>query len=89
MTSNSYATVAGDTFTGVITFVNTMGLGTDTTSSRLALYPGSKTTDWYGMGRAAGKVVYNVPAALTHFLHSSRSASSYNANYPANINSVC
>ena len=61
-----YTTSAGDMFTGVITFTNTMGLGTDTTGSRLILYPGSTTTDWYGLGIAASKMVYDVPAASTH-----------------------
>ena len=65
-TLTNYAAVAGDTFTGVITFANTMGLGTDTAGSRLILYPGSTTTDWYGLGMAASKMVYNVPSATTH-----------------------
>ena len=65
-TLTGYATVAGDTFTGVITFANTMGLGTDTAGRRLILYPGSTTMDWSGLGIAAHKMVYNVPAALTH-----------------------
>ena len=52
-TLTSYATVAGDTFTGVITFANTIGLGSDTTRSRIILFSGTTTTDkqawtWYG-----------------------------------------
>ena len=67
-TSTSHASVAGDTFKGVITFVNTMGLGTDTKGSRLILYPESTAIDqyWYGLGMAASKMVCNVSAATTH-----------------------
>ena len=54
-TSTSHATVAGDTFKGVITFVNTMGLGTDTKGSRLILYPGLTTTVWYILGMEPSK----------------------------------
>ena len=43
-----------------------MGLGADTMGSRIILWPGTTTTDWYGLGMASSKMVYNVPAATTH-----------------------
>jgi hypothetical protein len=42
-----------------------MSLGT-TTGTRINLWPGSTTTDWYGLGMAASKLVYNTPAASSH-----------------------
>ena len=62
----AYATTAGATFTGVITFPSTMSLGTTTTGTRINLWPGSTTTDWYGLGMAASKLVYNTPVASSH-----------------------
>ena len=41
-------------------------MGTTTTGARINLWPGSTTTDWYGLGMAASKLVYNVPAASNH-----------------------
>ena len=52
-----YAATAGDTFTGVINFANTMGLGANTTGSQIILWPGTTTTDWYGLGMASSKMV--------------------------------
>ena len=43
-----------------------MSLGTTTTGTRINLWPGSTTTDWYGLGMAASKLVYNTPAASSH-----------------------
>ena len=44
-----YATVTVNACTGAITFANTMSLGTDTNGTRLILYPGAGTVDWYGL----------------------------------------
>ena len=65
-----YATVAGDTFLGVITFGNTMGLGTDTTENRLIRYPGTGTVDWYGLGMNSYTLVYNVSGGSTYNFYS-------------------
>ena len=65
-TLTGYVPTTGATLTGVLTFANTMSLGTTTTGSRIILYPGSTTTDWYGLGMAASKLVYNTPAAANH-----------------------
>ena len=53
-------------------FANTMGLGATTTGSRIILWPGTITTDWYGLGMASSKMVYNVPVAATHIFYTER-----------------
>ena len=42
-----------------------MGLGANTTGSRIILWSGATTTDWYGLGMASSKMVYHVSAAST------------------------
>ena len=56
----AYAATAGATFTGVITFPTSMSLGTTAKGTRINLWPGSTTTDWYGLGMAASKLIYSI-----------------------------
>ena len=57
--------IPGATSTGLITFANSMGLGTDLSAARMVLWPGTGN-EWYGFGMNAYTLNYNVPASATH-----------------------
>ena len=57
--------IPATTSTGVITFANSMGLGTDLSAARMVLYPGTGN-EWYGFGMNSYTLNYNVITADTH-----------------------
>ena len=61
------ALTSGAHTSGVITFPNTMTLGSDLTGARIILYGNPATgNDWYGFGMNGGSINYNNVATGTH-----------------------